>query len=158
MKNQTISTFIIVSAIIFLGGCGSKVTDEIPPAAPQASASSGTSDAAIAQKGSTLGSEVVGDHFSVTLTSEPTDLKVGKAKFIVKLLHHGEPTDGATVKLSFSMPSMNMGESEVRLKFTKDGMYEGEAELSMGGDWQAKVSVDQEGHPGEATYDFVVMQ
>jgi hypothetical protein len=53
---------------------------------------------------------------------------------------------------------MNMGGPEVVLKHTKDGVYEGEADLSMGGDWRAKVSVDQEGHTGEAVYDFVVMQ
>ena len=105
-----------------------------------------------------MGSEVAGEHFSITLISEPSDLKVGKAKFLVKLLHHGEPTVGAIVKLSLSMPSMNMGGANIELKHTKDGIYEGEADLSMGGDWQAKVSVDQEGHPGEAVYDFVVMQ
>ena len=47
---------------------------------------------------------------------------------------------------------------EITLNHTKDGIYEGEADLSMGGEWQAKVSVEQEGHPGEAVYDFVVMQ
>ena len=158
MKNQLIATFIIVNAIVFLCGCGSKVNDETSPSTPQASTNSSTSETPNASKGNSLGSVISGDHFTITLTAVPSELKVGKAKFIVKLLHHGEPTNGATVRLSFSMPSMNMKESDVILKPTKDGIYEGEVELSMGGDWRAIVNVDQEGHHGEAVYDFVVMQ
>ncbi len=158
MKNQLFATLIIVSAIVFLGGCGSKVDDEIPPATPQASINSSTGEGLNTSKGNSLGNEVSGEHYSITLTGVPTELKVGKAKLVVKLLHHGIPTSVARVAISLSMPSMNMGGPEVELKHTKDGIYEGEAEFSMGGDWQAKVSVEQEGHPGEAVYDFVVMQ
>ncbi len=152
MKLQTLALLAVVPILIW--GCGESKTED----AAQPPTGTGAATMPAAPKGASLGSEGGNDHFTITLTAVPSDLKVGKAKFIAKVLHHGQPTDGAMVKLSLSMPSMNMGGPEVELKHTKDGIYAGEADLSMGGDWQAKVSVEQEDHPGEAVYDFVVAQ
>ena len=158
MKAQI--SLVTVSALVvalIAWGCG-----DSKPDAPQATADQTTSTSApkVSDVSSvaSLGTEKANEHFAITLTAEPSEPKVGKAKFIAKVLHHGQPTDSANVKLSLSMPSMNMGGPEITLKHASNGMYEGEADLSMGGDWQAKVTVDQEGHPGEAVYNFVVMQ
>lgn len=155
MKTQTIIGLSVIAAVLALAGCGPTTKEEPSAATPPASPPATTTQA---PKGAALGTEEQNDHFSITLTAEPAELKVGKVKFLAKVMHHGQPTDAATVKLSLSMPTMNMGGPDVELKATKDGMYEGEAELSMGGDWQGKVTVEQEGHPGEAVYGFVVMQ
>lgn len=145
-------------AIVFLAwGCGAAKQNTAPPTTEPAT-SAGAPKAPEAPTGASLGSEIANEHFAITLTAEPAELKVGKAKFVAKVLHHGQPTGDATVKISLSMPAMNMGGPEIALKHMSNGVYEGEADLSMGGDWQAKVSVEQEGHPGEAVYDFVVMQ
>lgn len=158
MKTPTI---IIASAAfvaaVLAWGCGDSKQDVSPSTIDQTT-STGAPKTPEAEKGASLGTERANEHFAITLTAEPSELKVGKAMFIAKVLHHGQPTENATVKLSLSMPSMNMGGPEVMLKHTSNGMYQGEADLSMGGDWQAKVTVDQEGHPGEAVYNFVVMQ
>jgi hypothetical protein len=150
MKLNMLAAFVLASGIL-VAGCGDSKTDD-------ATTLASPSTRADATKGAALGMEKANEHFGITLTAEPSELKVGNAKFTAKVLHHGQPTEGASVKLSLSMPSMNMGGSEVELKHTSGGVYEGEADLSMGGDWRAKVSVGQEGHSGEADYDFVVMQ
>ena len=156
---KTLALSIALTAIALAGslmGCAGP-KDDADLSTPQAKVE-GSDPQAGAPKGASLGSQIANEHFAVTLTAEPSELKVGRAKFIAKVLHHGEPTAGASVKLKLSMPEMGMGGPDVTLKHTKGGSYEGEAELSMGGNWEAKVSVEQEGHPGEATYRFVVMQ
>lgn len=156
MKRNTSTIAVTAIALTVLAwGCGDAKQENAPPATDRPAASSEASEAA---KGARLGVEKADEHFAIALTAEPAEPTVGKAKFIAKVLHHGEPTKDATVKVSLSMPSMNMGGPEITLKHTADGVYQGEADLSMGGDWQAKVSVEQEGHTGEAIYDFVVMQ
>lgn len=158
MKTYTSMIAITALAIgILAWGCGDAKQDTAPPPTEPA-ASAGAPSAPEAPKGASLGTERANEHFAITLTAKPAELKVGMAKFVAKVLHHGQPTGDATVKVSLSMPAMNMGGPEIALKHTSNGVYEGEADLSMGGDWQAKVSVEQEGHPGEAVYDFVVMQ
>ena len=155
MKTYAPTIAIAALAIAVLAwGCGDSKQDNAPPTADQPA----TGASPNVSKGVALGTEKANEHFAISLTAEPAELKVGKAKFIAKVLHHGQPTQGATVRVSLSMPTMNMGGPEITLNHTKDGIYEGEADLSMGGEWQAKVSVEQEGHPGEAVYDFVVMQ
>lgn len=143
-----------LAIVILAWGCGDAKQDTAPPTTEPAT----SAGAPEAPKGASLGTERANEHFAITLTAKPAELKVGMAEFSARVLHHGQPTEAATVKVSLSMPSMNMGGPEITLKHTSNGVYEGEADLSMGGDWQAKVSVEQEGHPGEATYDFVVMQ
>lgn len=156
MKLKTIAVVsLTVLCAIAIIGCGdSKQENTTTTVAPSPS----EEKAPAAPKGATLGSETSNEHFTITLTAEPKELKVGRATFLAKVLHHGQPTSGAAVKISLSMPSMNMGGPELTLKHSGNGVYKGEADLSMGGDWQAKVSVEQEGHPGEAIYIFVVMQ
>ncbi len=65
-----------------------------------------------------LGQQMSTEHFSVTLTSDPKSPKVGETKFSVEVLHHGAPAEDAKVRLSLSMPTMDMGGPEVELKHT----------------------------------------
>lgn len=152
MKITLIPTLMLVGLILM--GCASSTETENSKVDAQPSSKPSVD----VVKGAALGTEAAGDHYAITLTAQPSELKVGKATFSAKILHHGEPTEGATVRLMLSMPKMNMGGPTRELTHKGGGVYVGEVELSMGGEWQAKVSVDQEGHTGEAVYDFVAMQ
>ncbi|MGI8923327.1 MAG: FixH family protein [Fimbriimonadales bacterium] len=158
MKLQHLTAFVILATAVLTWGCGSSKTDESSSTTSPSTQGADTQKPSGAGKAASLGTAKSNEHFTVTLTAVPSELRVGKARFIAKLLHHGQPTDAAKVKLSLSQPAMNMGGPEVELQHAKDGIYEGALDLSMGGDWQAKVSMEQEGHPGEAIYDFVVSQ
>ena len=106
-----------------------------------------------------LGNEVEADHFSVILTTDSSDVTEGKNKFIAKVAHHGQVSEDAKVTLALSMPDHGMNGPTVELKHVTGGTYEGEAELSMGGEWLAKLTITgQEGHSGEAAYKVVAMQ
>jgi hypothetical protein len=106
-------------------------------------------------KGSALGTEVQGEHYAIKLESEPVEPKVGKVKFTATVLHHGTPTETAKVMLTTSMPAMGHGGPEAEMKHVGAGVYTAEIELAMAGETQARITVDQEGHLGEATFDFV---
>jgi hypothetical protein len=145
-------SFVLASVLAgaIVGGCvGKEETTTVTPtpnAAPTAAAPA---------KGSALGTEVQGEHYAIKLEADPAEPKVGKVKFTATILHHGTPTEGATVKLTTTMPSMGHAGPETELKSVGAGVYSGELELGMAGDIQATVSVDQEGHIGEAKFDFV---
>lgn len=155
MNTLKITTLLVLLASFALfAGC-SKAPE--PGSEPSASPSAAT-EPATEPKGAALGTEQPGDHFTITLSAEPAELKAGKAKFSARVLHHGEPASGATVKLILSMPEMGHGGPEPDMKETSPGLYEAEVELGMAGAWRAKVAVDQQGHPGEAVYDFDVKE
>lgn len=108
--------------------------------------------------GGSLGVEQMGEHFGIVLTAQPAELKVGSATFTAAIRHHGEPTTSAKVTVILSMPDMDMGGPTLTLAHEEKGLYSSKADLSMGGKWRAVVKVEQEGHTGEGTFDFTVMQ
>lgn len=108
--------------------------------------------------GGSLGVEQKTEHFGIALTAQPADLKVGAATFKATIRYHGEPTRAAKVTVILSMPEMDMGGPTITLKHEEQGVYSARADLSMGGNWRALVKVEEEGHTGEATFDFTVMQ
>lgn len=150
---KQISAIILGLATILVWGCS-----QSDSANQESAGTSAQNETQGLPKNHALGTASEAEHFTITLKAEPADLKPGRAKFIAVVLHHGKPTPTADVKLSLSMPSMNMDGPDVRLTHTADGVYEGDVELPMGGEWLAKVMVDEEGHTGTASYDFVVMK
>ena len=138
-----------VSACI-LGGCvGKEESVTLPP--PNQTSTAAT-------KGSALGTEVQGEHYAIKLVADPAEPKVGKVKFTANVMHHGQPTDGAKVNLETTMPAMGHDGPKTELKSAGGGEYSGELDLGMAGEFSATVSVDQEGHTGEAQFSFVVKQ
>lgn len=130
-----------------LAGCrpGTEQTTAPPPA--------GTG-AAVA--GAALGTEQTAGPFMVTLSTENPP-KAGETQFEATVTRNGQPVTDATVNVNLSMPSMQMAGPEVTLKPAGDH-YEGTANLSMGGDWQAKTTVSAGGETGTAIYDFNASQ
>jgi hypothetical protein len=106
--------------------------------------------------GAALGTEQAAGPFKVTLSTENPP-KMGEARFQAKVTRNGQPVSDATVALSLSMPSMQMAGLDVTLKPGGDD-YEGTANLSMGGDWQAKTTVTAGAETGTAIYNFNVSQ
>ena len=152
MKTLMIRAAVAGLFAISLFGCGdSSKTDNTP--APSGSQAQET--VAIAKE---LGTEHEHGEFKFNLTAEPAELKVGKAKFIATVTHEGAPSDHATVTLKLSMPSMNMDGPSVTLQHKEGGRYEGEAELSMGSEYEAMLTADDHGSSDSAKYKFSVSQ
>jgi hypothetical protein len=105
-----------------------------------------------ATTGAALGMEQPAGPFQATLSTE-TPPKMGETRFVAKVTRNGQPITDATVKVSLSMPSMNMAGPVVTLK-PSGSQYEGPANLSMGGAWQAVTTVTAGSDTGTATYQF----
>lgn len=94
-----------------------------------------------------LGSPHGGEHFAVVLTTVPAEPKVGETKFVAKVLHHGEPFDGATVNVETKMPPRGHGGPKLELKFASGNTYEGSTKLPMVGEYEAKVVIVMKADP-----------
>jgi hypothetical protein len=132
----------------FNAGCGG------PQAPPPPSVDTGAPASAAAP----AGAEQAAGPFRITLSTHPADPKVGEAHLVAKVARGGEPVTDATVEISLSMPSMKMVGPEVTLNHTDGGSYEGTANLSMAGDWEAKTTVTVGGESGTAVHTFSAAQ
>ena len=137
-----------------LAGCGGG-TDQTATA-PSPSTGTPAAPTTTATAGS-LGAEQTAGPFQVALTTEPAAPKVGDTRFRAQVTRDGQPVKDATVTVSLSMPSMNMGGPETTLT-AAGGHYEGTANLGMGGEYQAKATVTAGGDTGTAVYRFSASQ
>ena len=135
-----------------LAGCGGSDQSTTPPPAPPAPAAPSA-----AVTGAALGTEAAAGPFQVALTTEPAAPKVGDTRFHSRVTKDGQPVKDATVTVSLSMPSMNMGGPETTLTPAGDH-FEGTANLGMGGEYQAKTTVTAGGDTGTAVYRFSASQ
>ncbi|HEY0868568.1 MAG TPA: FixH family protein [Fimbriimonas sp.] len=149
---RNLISIAVLGALV--AGCSSTKQADAPPPATDAPVATQPSSSAPG-----LGTKQEKEHFAVTLETEPAEPKMGKVNFVAEVWHHGEPAPGQTVRVETSMPSMNMDGPSVDLKPTTGNVYEGTADLPMGGEYEAKVSVGgAEGHANEFTYRFNVSQ
>ncbi|MBI3911028.1 MAG: FixH family protein [Armatimonadetes bacterium] len=147
-----------VGVLLFLGagvlvwliaGCAPEQNQtETPPA----------SVGAPKQAGAGLGTPQPAGVFQVTLSTEPSAPKMGEMRFRAHVSRDGQPVSDAQLNLSLSMTSMKMIGPEVTLEPAGDGEYEATANLSMGGGWEAKVTITAGGETGTAVYHFTVSQ
>lgn len=152
-------TILLAIFTLFLVGCAAPEAEKSPTSVESPSVTTPATNKGMPANAVALGTEAAADHFTVTLTTEKSEVTEGKNKFVAKVAHHGEVSKDAKVTLSLSMPDHGMDGPTVEMKHTSGGMYEGEAELSMGGEWLAKLTITgTEGHSGEAAYKVVAMQ
>ena len=149
----------VLLSLTIISGCGERQEAAEAPAAttttpPSTTAAPATTDATAAS----LGAAQAAGPFQVTLTAVPEEPKEGETQFVATIMRDGKPVEGADVELALSMPTMNMGGPTVELDHKEGGRYEREANLSMGGMWQATVTVKDEGETGTATYTFTAVQ
>ena len=147
---QFFSIALACVAAIAMWGCGVDTAKDVQSQPSTASRSN--------LPGSELGSEATDGQFTVVLRADSPELKVGKATFTATVKFKGEPAEDAKVTLNLSMPTMNMNGPTLTLKHTQGGNFAGETDLTMGGDWLAKVDVSKEGQQYEAIYRFVALQ
>jgi hypothetical protein len=147
MRTQLIALSFIAGAALAwtLAGCRGQ-TDQGATPPPGASPVAGAA----------LGTPQPAGPFEVVLSTENT-AKVGDTRFEAKVTRDGQPVTDATVNLSLSMPTMQMVGPDVMLKPAGEE-YEGTANLSMGGQWQAKTTVTAGGDTGTAIYSFDASQ
>jgi YtkA-like len=157
VNHQEVRMKPVVSISLFLGtlaltwglvGCrgGQEETTAPPPPAGGPAAAEAA-----------LGTAQAAGPFQVTLSTDPTRSKVGETRFRAEVRRDGQPVTDATVNLNLSMTSMTMVGPEVVLKPTGDH-YEGTANVSMAGEWEAKTTVSAGGDTGTAVYPFSVSQ
>ncbi len=164
------ATSLIAGSLAFplvIAGCNRGAEEAETPPAATSSPAPATGETATtppagagtaAPAGAALGTAQAAGPFQITLTTDPAAPTEGDTRFIAAVTRDGKPVKDAEVKAALSMPTMNMGGPNVELDHKDDGRYQGEADLSMGGAWQAVVTVSDEGETGTATYAFAAMQ
>ncbi len=143
-----------------LSGCGNNAEPTAPTSQTETAPMSGNmaaSNAAV-PAAATPGTATQAGPFEVTLALDAPEPKVGDAQFKATVMRDGKPVTDATVKLALTMPQMKMDGPNATLAHTQGGVYAGKANLSMGGSYSAKVSVNASGASGDALYDFRAVQ
>src|SRR5437773_1249393 len=80
--------------------------------------------------------------FSLTLSTVPDKPKAGENVLRLKLADQaGKPVTNAQVVFVYTMPMPGMMESKAKATHTKDGIYEANALLGMGGTWVVTANV-----------------
>ncbi|MBI3911029.1 MAG: FixH family protein [Armatimonadetes bacterium] len=94
--------------------------------------------------------------FTIILDSTPPLPKMGENRFRIRVQdRRGQSVTDARVRVTLSMPSMKMEESKVAARHAGAGVYSATVNLSMAGEWRAKVSVERPGQRAAATrFDF----
>jgi hypothetical protein len=131
MKRTKVAIGVAVIAVVAISaGCGtgneqSASESAQPDSAPAGSAQSGT---------------------DITLTTNPDPVRTGDNTFEVVVMQKGEPVTDATVSTEFymaAMPSMKMPEMRTKTDLTHvaNGMYRGNGQVTMAGNWDVTVTV-----------------
>ena len=144
MARYVYPAFCFAVVILLVAGCGRKTESTAPGGATPA-----------VSLAATLGSEQSAGTFQVTLSANPSPPKVGKVEFTVKVVEKGQAVKNAKVKLILEMtgmagPSVELG--------SMGDHYMGSVDISMAGEWKAKVEIAAEGKNGMAEYAFTVAQ
>lgn len=157
MKKITITVMgmALLAAVLTstITGCnqGGKQTETLPT-------TSRTPPSAALSSAAALGMAQAAGPFQVTLTTDPAAPTEGAARLSAVVTRSSIPVDDAEVSAALSMPTMKMGGPNITLEHKGGGRYEGPVSLSMGGVWQAVVTVTDDGGTGTATYSFTAMQ
>jgi hypothetical protein len=148
---QTLATLLVAVALI--AGCGSP--DQTAPHDHGTAQPGPTAEL----KGAQLGASEAAGPYAVVLSSEPAEPTEGQVRFSAKVREGDEPVTDAAVELALSMPTMDMGGPTVMLRHAGEGEYEATVDLSMGGEWQAIVTVrGPDGRSGAAPFQFNAYQ
>lgn len=96
--------------------------------------------------------------YKVRVEVNPETPKVGRNKVSIWLQNKvGEPVSGATLKAVAVMPSMGSMPAmyaPAEMIETDPGLYEGEFEPSMGGEWPLTIEINSTVGSGEITFDL----
>lgn len=136
--NLLVVTITLLFAAVLLASCGSNTTD-----AP----------------GKTIASGPAGNNLSATLASADGSLRTGKQEFTLTFADQsGKPVDVGSVALNYRMAAMgSMAEMNSGATFKKTGtpgVYRGNVDLEMAGEWQAQITY--EGPAGKGAFSLPI--
>ena len=135
--------FALMGLVIFAAACGS----------------SGSSGGSTPDVGKTIRSAPAGNGLTATLSSADGTLKKGKQDFTLAFTDaSGKHVDVGSVALNYQMAAMgSMGEMNNGATFRTTGtpgIYKGNVDIEMAGEWQAQVTY--EGPAGKGSFSFPV--
>lgn len=121
--------------LVFVAACGSKTTDS----------------------GKVIKTAPAGNNLTVALATSDGVLKHGDSEFTLTFTDSsGNPVDVGAVALNFHMPQMgSMAAMNNAAKFTTTetpGVYRGNANIEMAGEWQAQITYDGPKGRGQASF------
>lgn len=98
-------------------------------------------------QGKVIKSGPIGNNLTVTLTNDTGKLKNGEQEFTLSFTDAaGKAVDVGAVALNFHMPAMSsMAVMNNNTKFTTTatpGVYRGQVNIEMAGEWQAQISYE----------------
>ncbi|WP_339253027.1 FixH family protein [Sporosarcina sp. FSL W8-0480] len=99
-----------------------------------------------------------GSKIDIALDTAPDSVKGTTSDMIVKVTKGDEPIDDAKVSGSLEMAKMDHGSIDVEFESIGNGLYRGQVELPMGGDWIADVEVDAAGETATTILTFEVKE
>lgn len=97
------------------------------------------------------------NNLTVTLSSESGQLKQGDQELILAFADAaGKPVDVGAASLVFHMPAMGpmaaMNETVTLTTTDTPGVYRGEVDISMAGEWQAQLAFEGPAGSGKTTF------
>ena len=125
----------LIGAAVFIAACGSKTTDA----------------------GRVIKTAPAGNNLTVALATSDGVLKHGSSEFTLTFTDSsGNPVDVGAVALNFHMPQMgSMAAMNNAARFTTTetpGVYRGNANIEMAGEWQAQITYDGPKGRGQASF------
>lgn len=125
----------LIGLAVFIAACGSKTTDA----------------------GKVIKSAPAENNLTVVLATSNGVLKHGDSEFTLTFTDSsGKPVDVGAVALNFHMPQMgSMAAMNNAAKFTTTetlGVYRGNANIEMAGEWQAQITYDGPRGRGRASF------
>jgi hypothetical protein len=132
---RVVFTYSICTVLLFVAACGSK---------------SGSDAGKVIKSGS------AGNNLTVELSNSSGMLKHGNEEFFLTFKDaSGRPVDVGSVALNFFMPGMGtmpaMNKAATLTTTGTPGVYHGNANLEMGGEWQAQITYEGTVGKGQAT-------
>ena len=127
-KNACGVVVMVVSAGLAAGDCGK--TEQPAPATSESASSAASAPAAAPAE--------------ITFKSDPDPVKTGENTFEVMVMQDGKPVNDASVSAEFymaAMPQMKMPEMRTKTDLAPagDGVYRGQGQVMMAGNWDVTV-------------------
>jgi hypothetical protein len=110
--------------------------------------------------GKTIKSGPAGNNLTAALANKEGVLRKGKQTFTLTFTDAGgKPVDVGSVALNFHMPAMGtmsvMNNPATFTTTAMPGVYQGSADIEMGGEWQAQIKYEGPAGKGKANLSVV---
>ncbi|RSD27214.1 FixH family protein [Mesobacillus subterraneus] len=94
--------------------------------------------------------------WKLEVSREPVFANGKESNFEIKVTENGKPVKDLNIASEFAMASMDHGTINVELEEMSDGIYSGDANFSMPGEWEAAFTLEKDGLKQEEVVDLNV--